>query len=723
MHSVLPRTATNDPVQMECSNSQDESPREGEITERCICVPECPRSAIASSKSRLLMYKDDRDESLCSISNAKKDDNSLSYDHHGRATNQSSMSSTAKPTCESRGDVWPFVGQALLDALEKETHDEAITSQQLSKQGVQRTPISLDVVLPSIESSPFILARNPDEPPTSEYGTLRENDMTPSHVTRATGKGDGVPRKSNKQLRKDRRKAHALSNSNSISLNLWPTSHTQLTGTAAATVKELAEAVGQDKTEYVNVEGLSKTQEKKLKAQARKGKRNAKSQAKASDAQVRVEAGVQDTTVWNNNLVLTSKTAQPVQSSIPIPPTSHGPPQYLSRFTNQYNHFSHPFQPYISPLLWRTPQTLYNDQPFVSYSSYTTRAVNAATQTATPPDTPRSSASPARPKTPDWNHRGRTCSPRFETARSPSPSTAYCNAAFRPPQRLHRPQPLLLIIDLNGTLLARGKSARNFYRRPGLPAFLSHIFDGAADGALPRYRILVWTSARPATLAAILPQLLVESQRDALLDAWARDTLGLSEAEYYLRVQVYKRLGRVWKDERVQAGYPSNVPDTDTATRALDNDAIVSLPTEPKLRCWGQHNTLLLDDSVLKAAAEPYNLVCVPEFERAAATLHDDVLAQATRYVDEAAWYADVSAWMRTQPFVAVKPAAAVVTAKTFAIASAVEHRETNAEKGLGEKNGTKGKTKPPKKTKQKTSTKEEAESVEKRAVFQGGSQ
>lgn len=56
---------------------------------------------------------------------------------------------------------------------------------------------------------------------------------------------------------------------------------------------------------------------------------------------------------------------------------------------------------------------------------------------------------------------------------------------------------------------------------------------------------------------------------------------------------MYKRLEQVWNDNQIQLSHPGGGQER-----------------------WAQHNTVLIDDSHLKAAAQPHNLIQVPEFTK-----------------------------------------------------------------------------------------------------------
>ncbi|KAL8996777.1 MAG: hypothetical protein Q9169_003800 [Polycauliona sp. 2 TL-2023] len=214
-----------------------------------------------------------------------------------------------------------------------------------------------------------------------------------------------------------------------------------------------------------------------------------------------------------------------------------------------------------------------------------------------------------------------------ETVESPAvpiPHASYLaqsaiTATMRP-----APQPLLLVLDLNGTLLYRPKASSAYRPRPSLELFLSHCTSN--------YKILVWSSATPQNVTAICSRIFTPKQRKLLLGEWARDTLDLTATQYSSKVQVYKRLDRIWNIERIQRTHP----DFHEGQR------------------WGQWNTLLLDDSFLKSSAQPYNAVVVPEFTKqgsAAEIGGTDVLGQVVAYLETARTFTNVSSFVRGNPF------------------------------------------------------------------------
>ena len=103
---------------------------------------------------------------------------------------------------------------------------------------------------------------------------------------------------------------------------------------------------------------------------------------------------------------------------------------------------------------------------------------------------------------------------------------------------------------------------------------------------------MVWSSATPENVQGVCNRIFTPEQLDKLVAIWARDTLELSPSDYNEKVQVYKRLDRIWDNQDIQCKHSQY----DTGGG------------------WDQSNTLLIDDSALKAAGQPWNHVKIPEF-------------------------------------------------------------------------------------------------------------
>jgi hypothetical protein len=178
-------------------------------------------------------------------------------------------------------------------------------------------------------------------------------------------------------------------------------------------------------------------------------------------------------------------------------------------------------------------------------------------------------------------------------------------------------------MDLNGTLLFRPSKKRpfDFVERPHARQFMSYC--------LSTFAVAIWSSARPANVTKMVDRLLSPKQRSKCIVTWARDKFGLSEEDYDLRVQCYKRLARIWQDEDIIASHP---------------DA-ASGPQR-----WDQTNTVLVDDSAEKGRSEPHNILQIPEFS-GVQNEPGNVLPQVHDYLNQLSYQADISRYMRQNPF------------------------------------------------------------------------
>ncbi|KAI1849550.1 hypothetical protein JX265_013615 [Neoarthrinium moseri] len=212
--------------------------------------------------------------------------------------------------------------------------------------------------------------------------------------------------------------------------------------------------------------------------------------------------------------------------------------------------------------------------------------------------------------------------PSAESGGVPDPSKKYRSQSARPPARLLVPRRILVVIDLNGTLLHRPnhKKSASFVERPFARVFL--------DYCLRTFVVAIWSSAKPENVRRMVPQILSPQDQSLLVATWGRDTLGLSPDDYNQRVQCYKRLEVLWNDSKVAASHP---------------EAHLGFK-------WDQTNTVLIDDSKEKARSQPYNLIQLPEFE-GDTNEAGFVLPQVHDYLNECAQQRDISCYIRERPF------------------------------------------------------------------------
>ena len=184
---------------------------------------------------------------------------------------------------------------------------------------------------------------------------------------------------------------------------------------------------------------------------------------------------------------------------------------------------------------------------------------------------------------------------------------------------------LMFPIDNVGMFSGFGESNDAWIERPGTSAFLSWLMND--DGAQGHgHRVMVWSSARPPNVDAMVKKLFTPDQRAKLVAKWSRDELGLTREQYNNKVQVYKELQKIWSDSEIKKTHPSG-------------------------KAWTQSNTVLIDDSIKKAASEPYNLVEVEEFENKPWQKNDDALKRVRDYLEELAMWNNVSNYMKDAPF------------------------------------------------------------------------
>ncbi|KAF8312118.1 hypothetical protein DL93DRAFT_2082527, partial [Clavulina sp. PMI_390] len=148
---------------------------------------------------------------------------------------------------------------------------------------------------------------------------------------------------------------------------------------------------------------------------------------------------------------------------------------------------------------------------------------------------------------------------------------------------------------------------------------------------------MIWSSAQPGNVANMVDVAFGED-KESLKRVWARDTLGLSQADFSRKVQTVKNFDRLWE------GLPAP-PDGEEQFSAVD--------------------TILLDDSALKAHMQPFNHLILHEYDaetrRAdvdAVTSHteestdppivDQTLLAVIGVLDEMSWQTNVAAWVRS---------------------------------------------------------------------------
>ncbi|KAK4962419.1 hypothetical protein LTR10_000045 [Elasticomyces elasticus] len=211
-------------------------------------------------------------------------------------------------------------------------------------------------------------------------------------------------------------------------------------------------------------------------------------------------------------------------------------------------------------------------------------------------------------------------SPLVKLLERPAPTWSYLKQCVETPgvRPNKEPRPLLVILDLNGTLLHRKNRRASFTARPRVSEFLWYLMEN--------HKVMIWSSARPENVQSIVKEIFTPKQLAKLIAVWGREKLQLSPEQYNMRIQVYKQLSWVWRDDEI-------------ANSSINGDD------------WAQDNTVLIDDSLEKAASEPCNLIKIDEFEGKPEQLETDVLGQVVDYLEVLKSVRDVSSAIRSAPY------------------------------------------------------------------------
>lgn len=207
----------------------------------------------------------------------------------------------------------------------------------------------------------------------------------------------------------------------------------------------------------------------------------------------------------------------------------------------------------------------------------------------------------------------------------PDPTPLYLARASFLPKRRPEPGPLLVVIDLNGTILYRPDRRKShiFRRRPHADTFVRYCVE--------TFWVVFWSSARPENVRRMVETLVSPELLDKVVAVWGRDRFGLTSEDYNARTQCYKRLTALWDDPVVRASFPADRPGYEG-------------------KCWDQGNTVLIDDSAEKARSEPHNAITIPEF---AGDMNEsvDILPKVHDYLNELCFQEDVSTYVRAHSF------------------------------------------------------------------------
>src|SRR6185312_4217227 len=125
-----------------------------------------------------------------------------------------------------------------------------------------------------------------------------------------------------------------------------------------------------------------------------------------------------------------------------------------------------------------------------------------------------------KPKMPK-KHRSERRLPSAASGGVPNPTQQYLEASRAVPQPLGTPQHLLVVIDLNGTLLFRpGRKSTKFLTRPHAGRFLRYCIE--------TFTVVIWSSARPENVKIMCNTIIPKDLRGKVAGIWGRDKFNLS---------------------------------------------------------------------------------------------------------------------------------------------------------------------------------------------------
>ncbi|KAG1727761.1 uncharacterized protein EDB91DRAFT_1034308, partial [Suillus paluster] len=204
------------------------------------------------------------------------------------------------------------------------------------------------------------------------------------------------------------------------------------------------------------------------------------------------------------------------------------------------------------------------------------------------------------------------------------PDPVYMTLSLEPSHVVDDPRASrkLLILDLNGTLLIRSQHSRAQPKvthdgiptgpaprlravqpRPYIPAFCAYLFASETQEWLDT---MVWSSAQPHSVADMVDKVFGDF-KSKLVAVWDRGSLGLSKEDYHRKALTTKDLTKPWTllplgTNPAEIGVPSE------ADCIAEQAGLAPSVTHSAM------TTLLLDDSPHKARLQPYNHVCIPEY-------------------------------------------------------------------------------------------------------------
>lgn len=245
------------------------------------------------------------------------------------------------------------------------------------------------------------------------------------------------------------------------------------------------------------------------------------------------------------------------------------------------------------------------------------------------------------------------------------PTEEYLKDSLTPSKKVKKARNILLILDLNGTLLYRNKNkgrrttaspapsdesttdegtpdpvyvtaaSKNPEHRPFLKEFLEYI--------LSNYMVMVWSSAQPHNVKGMVDAVFTPEQKEQLIAIWARDTLGLTAQQYTRKSVTLKNLEVIWESDTIKAKVEEHL-----LAKGVSEEAASQFELN-------HTNTILIDDSIVKARKQPFNHLPLLEFDKPLWKNGTDVELQcAIDYLRLTLHQSNVASYIRKHPYSSV---------------------------------------------------------------------
>ncbi|CAJ0828226.1 14023_t:CDS:2 [Entrophospora sp. SA101] len=226
-------------------------------------------------------------------------------------------------------------------------------------------------------------------------------------------------------------------------------------------------------------------------------------------------------------------------------------------------------------------------------------------------------------------------------------SENYNQILLEPSIRIEEPPPMLIVLDLNGTLVYRDGEHRLIHLRPHISAFKNFLFRNK------NFNIMIWSSAQRINVNRMAKEIFGNGYGEILLEIWSRDKFNLTNEEYHSKCLTIKDLEMVWNE--LNTSMNKNTIQSSNSERKPSPfipPPHSSLSLQSSSILWDQTNTVLIDDSPLKAQLQPHNAIHLKEFNRELfCDGNDSELLNIIEYLELLKCQSNISHFIKNHPY------------------------------------------------------------------------